>query len=147
MRRMDRTTCHRCNGRGYFNAFRHIINGACFSCGGTGYHLTKKGKTANAAYVARIAIAVADLVVGQRIRQEVLLGDGRLVRKTGTVGTIEPDTLNEGMVVVTTEHMAHHVRADTTFTPAMSREAAQAILDELAPKYSGIVEFTEEVTA
>ncbi len=29
-------TCHRCNGRGYLNAYKHIENGRCFKCGGGG---------------------------------------------------------------------------------------------------------------
>lgn len=29
-------TCTKCLGSGFINAFRHIMGGACFSCGGSG---------------------------------------------------------------------------------------------------------------
>ncbi len=31
------TECHRCNGEGYFDEFRHVNGGVCFRCGGTKY--------------------------------------------------------------------------------------------------------------
>ncbi len=43
--------CNRCSGKGIINVYRHIQNGQCFACGGSGHfgckpiHRTTKPKT------------------------------------------------------------------------------------------------------
>jgi len=33
---VDPNRCKRCNGRGSLSAYKHVQNGVCFGCGGTG---------------------------------------------------------------------------------------------------------------
>jgi hypothetical protein len=33
---MNTYTCHKCDGKGYLNAFHHIDNGMCYTCMGSG---------------------------------------------------------------------------------------------------------------
>ncbi|MDN3716970.1 hypothetical protein [Vibrio breoganii] len=38
------STCNRCSGKGFIKVYKHIQNGQCFACRGSG-HFTTKPKT------------------------------------------------------------------------------------------------------
>lgn len=42
---MQTVTCNRCNGNGEISTFRHIANGTCFACGGSGKLDTRTRKS------------------------------------------------------------------------------------------------------
>ena len=68
----DHTECGRCSGKGLITAFSHVLGGVCFSCKGTGFHLTRHGKADRARWLkARDEVClrtVADVQVGDHVR-------------------------------------------------------------------------------
>lgn len=62
---MNTNECHRCQGRGYLNAFTHVQNGTCFTCLGTG--LAERPKIKLDLAPQAIATPTNDLTKNRRI--------------------------------------------------------------------------------
>jgi len=89
----ETSTCARCGGSGYIQAFSGIYGGQCFGCSGSGQRYTPSGRAAKKLYNELMGEAVkevpaSELVAGQRIfgsRDAAVAG-----RERRTVVSVEP---------------------------------------------------------
>lgn len=72
MLRLERETCSRCGGGGYFRAFSHIYGGRCFKCSGAGVVLTRAGSKIATMLLDAQRVGLADLKVGEVVWDEGL---------------------------------------------------------------------------
>ena len=141
--KFDARQCGRCLGKGRILGFSHVQGGVCFSCGGSGNHLTANGKRARVAYFTAIEYPVTDLAVGARIREDVYVftagGDLHTRRVTGTVESIEESEDGPWLLVKTEHQTSHLIPNYNTITPALTKAESQEILRSMAEKFKGIV--------
>jgi hypothetical protein len=65
--KFEQTTCKRCQGKGGIDSFLHVDGGRCFSCGGSGKKLTKKGLAEKKVYVEAHTIQASEVKPGMTI--------------------------------------------------------------------------------
>jgi len=93
----ENTPCIRCDGTGYIRGYSHVMHGVCFSCGGRGYHLTKRGAAAREHFDAAIARRADELVAGEIVWYDRFCANGSASQWVrAKVVSIEPDELNVG---------------------------------------------------
>ncbi len=92
------TTCSRCGGTGHYS-YCQAHGTTCFKCGGTGVVLSKRGHATREYFENLTSIPAHEVKVGMKMRDYQWL----IVEK------IEPDTLNEGCIIIETEKCRHHV--------------------------------------
>ena len=59
--------CTRCNSEGGIDSFLHVDGGRCWSCGGSGRKLTKKGLAEKKSYVEAHTIQAGQVEAGMTI--------------------------------------------------------------------------------
>lgn len=97
-------TCTRCGGSGRYS-YNQIDGSRCYGCGGTGKSYTKRGRVAKLRYEERLCVPAGELKVGDLMQVRELVGfSGGERRYFAPIVEIVPDTLNEGMISISTEH-------------------------------------------
>lgn len=93
-------TCGRCGGSGNYS-YCSMHGTRCFGCGGSGIRYTKRGRATKAFFEAKLRVPVSELKVGDLMWYDDFFAGKAYFAK---IVSIEPDTLNAGRVIVTTEH-------------------------------------------
>lgn len=89
----EHIACTRCLGTGTYS-FNLMHGNRCYGCGGTGYQLTRRGRTAQAYLDSLRKKPATEVKVGDLIEFEHLTSAWSTVQVTARVEAIEPDTLN-----------------------------------------------------
>jgi len=90
--------CTRCGGGGNYS-YCTRYGTTCFQCGGCGWQLTTRGKSAQAFYDSLLSKPASQFVVGESYRL-----DGRTYR----VSECGPDPYNKGLWSLVGDGMAYH---------------------------------------
>lgn len=88
---MNTEKCKRCNGTGHLQAYRHVDNGTCFSCGGTGRVSAETGAPTLVLCAAAQAAVNAEAAVAFKVASEA--ADARRAEGSATAATEGVDFL------------------------------------------------------
>ena len=138
----ETSTCARCGGSGYIQAFSGIYGGQCFGCSGSGVRYTPAGRAAKKLYNELMGAAIQEvpassLVAGQRIfgsRDAAVAG-----RERRTVVSVEPTSQKAPSYVGASDIRCQKVVMVGVHTAYVRPEAAvsRAIMEEVARRRKG----------
>lgn len=139
----ETTSCVRCGGTGFIEAFGHVFGGRCFKCAGSGSTLTPAGRSARKLYEELLDTACArkqawEVEAGERVSYAGKNQFFRVLSKdfSSQAGGVVGGRC-EGSAMLESAKSMHMVAPYTEMKVAPSSERLIAIMHEVAKRRKG----------